>query len=79
MRKDTHPLEVDLLTLFRCFLCDSQVYVQHLVRAAKMPPQRIVAVRCMGRLLAAVPHFNFREALLAAVVPRMDAADDEIR
>jgi nucleolar complex protein 3 len=35
-------------------------------------------VRSLCGLLVALPHFNLRESLLQALVPRMDAADDVI-
>ncbi|PKU71463.1 nucleolar complex protein 3 homolog [Dendrobium catenatum] len=38
-----------------------------------------IAVRCMCILLDAVPHFNFRENLVAAVVRNISSSDDVVR
>ncbi|CAM6103085.1 unnamed protein product [Calypogeia fissa] len=53
-----------------------QAYVQLLVKSAKTRSLRWTALRCLCGLLDAVPHFNYRESILSAVVPRM-ASDDE--
>ena len=63
------------LTLFYLI----QKYVQTLVRAAKSPARRLAALKCIGALLDAAPHFNYRDSLLRAMVPRMMSFDDEIR
>lgn len=38
-----------------------------------------VAVRCICTLLEAVPHFNFLENLLGAVVENIGSPDDVVR
>jgi nucleolar complex protein 3 len=56
-----------------------QTYVQTLIQAAKSRPRRQIALRCMCSLLDAAPHFNYRDSLLKAIVPRMMSQEDEIR
>jgi hypothetical protein len=56
-----------------------QKYVQTLIRAAKSPARRLAALKCMGALLDAASHFNYRDSMLKAMVPRMMSFDDEIR
>lgn len=38
-----------------------------------------VVVRCICTLLDAVPHFNFHESLLAAVIKHIGSYDDVVR
>eukprot|EP00850_Spirogloea_muscicola_P014235 SM000101S09233 [mRNA] locus=s101:66158:69988:+ [translate_table: standard] len=52
-----------------------QEYVRLLIGAAKAATRRRSALVCMAALLKAKPHFNHADALLAAIVPRMDSAD----
>ncbi|XP_011022099.1 PREDICTED: nucleolar complex protein 3 homolog isoform X1 [Populus euphratica] len=54
-------------------------YLQKLVLLEKKSKFQHVAVRCICTLLEAVPHFNFRESLLAAVVKNIGSQDDVIR
>ncbi|KAL2245114.1 nucleolar complex protein 3 homolog [Sesamum indicum] len=56
-----------------------KAYVQKLVALQQQPVYKRVAVRCLCTLLAAVPHFNFRESLLAAVVKNISSDDDVVR
>lgn len=53
--------------------------MQKLVLLEKKSKFQHVAVRCICTLLEAVPHFNFRESLLAAVVKNIGSQDDVIR
>lgn len=55
-----------------------QKYVQTLIRAAKSPARRITSLKCMCALLEAAPHFNYRDSMLKAVVPRTMSFDDDI-
>ena len=63
-----------------------QQFLKALLRAAKGADSRDpaaqararVAVKCMAGLLGSLPHFNYRRDLLAAIVPRMHAADPAI-
>lgn len=61
-----------------CLICLIQKYVQTLIRAAKSPARRLAALKCMSALLDAAPHFNYRDSMLKAMVPRMMSFDDEI-
>ncbi|KAL8461920.1 hypothetical protein ACS0TY_033118 [Phlomoides rotata] len=54
-------------------------YVQKLIALQKHPVYKRVAVRCLCTLLAAVPHFNFRESLLTAVMTNIISQDDVVR
>ncbi|KAG6736116.1 hypothetical protein POTOM_061180 [Populus tomentosa] len=56
-----------------------KAYLQKLVLLEKKSKFQHVAVRCICTLLEAVPHFNFRESLLAAVVKNIGSQDDVIR
>ncbi|KAI3456684.1 hypothetical protein Pfo_013347 [Paulownia fortunei] len=56
-----------------------KAYVQKLVALQQQTVYKRVAVRCLCSLLAAVPHFNFRESLLAAVVKNISSQDDAVR
>ncbi|XP_020109414.1 nucleolar complex protein 3 homolog isoform X2 [Ananas comosus] len=57
-------------------------YKAYLLKLLKLEKQSFfhqVAVRCMCTLLDAVPHFNFRESLLASIVKNISSSDDVIR
>ncbi|EPS60400.1 hypothetical protein M569_14401, partial [Genlisea aurea] len=54
-------------------------YVKRLVALHQKRLYKRVAVRCLCTLLAAVPHFNFSETLLAYVVNNIGSQDDFIR
>ncbi|KAJ8750448.1 hypothetical protein K2173_015587 [Erythroxylum novogranatense] len=56
-----------------------KAYLQTLIRLEKQPKFQHVAVRCICTLLESVPHFNFRESLLSAVVQSVGSPDDVIR
>ncbi|KAL5710660.1 hypothetical protein ACHQM5_021196 [Ranunculus cassubicifolius] len=60
-------------------LTSYKTYLQKLVALEKKPFFQHVVVRCMCTLLEAVPHFNFRGNLLAAVVNNISSTDDIIR
>ncbi|GMJ11650.1 NucleOlar Complex associated 3 [Hibiscus trionum] len=54
-------------------------YLQKLLVLEKQPIFHHVVVRCVCTLLDAVPHFNFRESLLVAVVRNIGSSDDVVR
>ncbi|XP_039030101.1 LOW QUALITY PROTEIN: nucleolar complex protein 3 homolog [Hibiscus syriacus] len=54
-------------------------YMQKLLALEKQPIFHHVVVRCFCTLLDAVPHFNFRESLLVAVVRNLGSSDDVVR
>nr|KJB81373.1 hypothetical protein B456_013G141600 [Gossypium raimondii] len=54
-------------------------YLQKLLALEKQPRFHHVVVRCICTLLDAVPHFNFRESLLVAVVRNIGSSDDVVR
>ncbi|XP_002513380.2 nucleolar complex-associated protein 3 [Ricinus communis] len=56
-----------------------KAYLQKLMVLEKESKFQHVAVRCICTLLEAVPHFNFRENLLGAVVEHIGSPDDIIR
>ncbi|KAG6405162.1 hypothetical protein SASPL_132748 [Salvia splendens] len=56
-----------------------KAYVQKLVALQQQTAYQLVATRCLCTLVAAVPHFNYRESLLAAVVKDISSQDDVIR
>lgn len=56
-----------------------QAYLLMLMALEKRPTFQRVAVRCMCDLLIAIPHFNFRENLLASIVRNISSPDDVIR
>ncbi|PIA63127.1 hypothetical protein AQUCO_00200866v1 [Aquilegia coerulea] len=60
-------------------LSSYKVYLQKLVALEKKSSFQDVIVRCMCNLLEAVPHFNFRGNLLAAVVNNISSTNDIIR
>lgn len=53
-----------------------KTYIQKLIAIEKQAVYKRVAVRCICTLLEAVPHFNFRENLLAAVIRNISSEDD---
>ncbi|MBA0843733.1 hypothetical protein Goarm_000893, partial [Gossypium armourianum] len=53
-------------------------YLQKLLALEKQPRFHHVVVRCICTLLDAVPHFNFRESLLVAVVRNIGSSDDVV-
>lgn len=53
--------------------------MQKLVAFEKQAVYKRVAIRCICTLLEAVPHFNFRENLLAVVVSSLTSQDDVVR
>ncbi|KAF8402379.1 hypothetical protein HHK36_013334 [Tetracentron sinense] len=61
-----------------CFV-GTQAYLQKLVTLEKQRLVKHAAVFCMCHLVDAVPHFNFRESLLAAVIKNISSPDDFIR
>ncbi|KAI3889184.1 hypothetical protein MKX03_024638 [Papaver bracteatum] len=72
--------EVKKMRFYESTLLTSyKVYLQRLMVLQKQSSFKHVAVRCMCSLLDAVPHFNFRENLLTAVVNNMSSPDDVIR
>ncbi|PKA60477.1 hypothetical protein AXF42_Ash017883 [Apostasia shenzhenica] len=56
-----------------------KAYLLKLVTLEKDSSFHCVAVRCMCTLLDAVPHFNFRESLVAAIVRNLSSSDDVVR
>ncbi|XP_073155213.1 nucleolar complex-associated protein 3 [Henckelia pumila] len=56
-----------------------KAYIQKLVALQQQSVYKRVAANCLCTLLAAVPHFNFRESLLAAVVSNISSQDDVVR
>ncbi|XP_038996576.1 nucleolar complex protein 3 homolog isoform X2 [Hibiscus syriacus] len=64
--------ESTLLSAYKGFL-------QKLLALEKQPIFHHVVVRCVCTLLDAVPHFNFRESLLVAVVRNIGSSDDVVR
>lgn len=53
--------------------------MQKLVSLEQKSVYKRVAVRCICTLLEAVPHFNFRESVIAAVVKNISSTDNVIR
>ncbi|GER33872.1 nucleolar complex-associated protein [Striga asiatica] len=70
--KKTRFYESTLLSAYKA-------YVQKLVSLQNQSVYKRVAIRCLCTLLAAVPHFNFRDSLLAAVVKNISSQDDVVR
>ncbi|RAL40660.1 hypothetical protein DM860_006730 [Cuscuta australis] len=60
-------------------LSSYKAYVQKLIALEKNNACRRVAMRCICMLLEAVPHFNFRDSLVAAVVRNISSQDDIVR
>ncbi|XP_050224679.1 nucleolar complex-associated protein 3 [Mercurialis annua] len=56
-----------------------KAYLQKLMVLAKDSKFKHVATRCVCTLLEAVPHFNFRESLMDAVVENIGSPDHIIR
>lgn len=56
-----------------------KAYLLRLMALEKQPAFRRAAVRCMCDLLIAIPHFNFRENLLASAVKNISSSDDVVR
>ncbi|XP_052189804.1 nucleolar complex-associated protein 3 isoform X2 [Diospyros lotus] len=56
-----------------------KAYLQRLIALEKNASFHRVAIRCICTLLDAVPHFNFRESLLAAVIKNISSPDEVIR
>ncbi|KAG6499254.1 nucleolar complex protein 3 homolog isoform X1 [Zingiber officinale] len=56
-----------------------KAYLAKLIAMEKKPSLRQVAVRCLASLLDAVPHFNYRENILAIVIKNISSPDDTIR
>ncbi|OMP06730.1 CCAAT-binding factor [Corchorus olitorius] len=54
-------------------------YLQKLLALEKQPMFHHVVVRCICTLLDAVPHFNFSQSLLGAVVRNIGSSDDVVR
>ncbi|KAL6514033.1 hypothetical protein OROHE_019489 [Orobanche hederae] len=70
--KKTRFYESTLLSAYKA-------YVQKLVAMQQHTVYKRVAIRCLCTLLAAVPHFNFLDSLLAAVVKNISSQDDVVR
>ncbi|CAI9088018.1 OLC1v1022245C1 [Oldenlandia corymbosa var. corymbosa] len=70
--KKTRFYESTLLSTYKAF-------VQKLIALEQQPVYTRVATRCLCTLLEAVPHFNFRENLLAAVIKSISSEDDVVR
>ncbi|KAK9153062.1 hypothetical protein Sjap_000542 [Stephania japonica] len=60
-------------------LSSYKAYLQKLIVLEKQVSFHHVSIRCMCTLLEAVPHFNFRDNLLAAIVRNISSTDDSIR
>ncbi|KAK8923962.1 hypothetical protein KSP39_PZI019540 [Platanthera zijinensis] len=60
-------------------LSSYKAYLLKLIALEEDPSFHCVAVRCMCILLDAVPHFNFRENLVAVVVRNLNSSDDVVR
>ncbi|XP_057978054.1 nucleolar complex-associated protein 3 [Malania oleifera] len=56
-----------------------KVYLQKLIAFEKQSEFHHVAICCVCTLLDAVPHFNFRESLLAVVIKNIGSPDDVTR
>ncbi|KAH7842812.1 hypothetical protein Vadar_009511 [Vaccinium darrowii] len=56
-----------------------KAYLQRLMALKQKASFQRVAIRCICTLLDAVPHFNFRESLLAAVIHNISSPDDVVR
>lgn len=71
---------VKKMRLFESTLLSAyKAYVQKLIALEEQPVYKRVAVRCLSTLLEAVPHFNFRHEVLAAVVRNISSQDDVLR
>ncbi|KAG5550866.1 hypothetical protein RHGRI_009338 [Rhododendron griersonianum] len=56
-----------------------KAYLQRLIALKQKTSFQRVAIRCICTLLDAVPHFNYRESLLAAVIHNISSTDDVVR
>lgn len=56
-----------------------KAYLQKLISLEEKAAFQRVAIRCICTLLEAVPHFNFRERLLAVVIKNISSVDDVVR
>ncbi|CAL5321252.1 unnamed protein product [Camellia sinensis] len=54
-------------------------YLQRLIALEQQASFQRVAIRCICTSLDSVPHFNYRESLLAAVIKNISSADDVVR
>ncbi|KAI8020232.1 Nucleolar complex-associated protein 3 [Camellia lanceoleosa] len=54
-------------------------YLQRLIALEQQASFQRVAIRCICTLLDSVPHFNYRESLLAAVIKNISSVDDVVR
>ncbi|MBA0699350.1 hypothetical protein Goari_000996, partial [Gossypium aridum] len=71
--------EVKKMRLYESTLLSAyKGYLQKLLALEKQPRFHHVVVRCICTLLDAVPHFNFRESLLVAVVRNIGSSDDVV-
>ncbi|XP_021888951.1 LOW QUALITY PROTEIN: nucleolar complex protein 3 homolog, partial [Carica papaya] len=73
--KETQKMRLYESTLLKAY----KAYLQKLLALEKQVVCHHVALRCICTLLDAVPHFNFRESLLGAVVKNISSQDDVIR
>ncbi|CAH9148605.1 unnamed protein product [Cuscuta epithymum] len=60
-------------------LSSYKAYLQKLIALEKNDVYKRVAMRCICMLLEAVPHFNFRDSLVTAVVRNISSQDDIVR
>ena len=56
-----------------------QKYVQVLLKSLKSDVHKRTAARCVSGLIEAIPHFNFRDSLMANLIPLMDSPDSDCR
>lgn len=56
-----------------------KAYLQKLMALERQASFQHIVYRCICTLLDAVPHFNFRESLLAAVIKNIGCSDDVVR
>lgn len=56
-----------------------KAYLQRLIALERKAPFQRVAVRCICTLLDAVPHFNFRDNLIVAVIKNISSPDEVVR
>ncbi|KAJ4955308.1 hypothetical protein NE237_012091 [Protea cynaroides] len=60
-------------------LSSYKAYLQKLIALEMQLPFQHVSVRCICALLDAVPHFNFSDNLLTAVIKNISSPDDVVR
>ncbi|EOA33293.1 hypothetical protein CARUB_v10019801mg, partial [Capsella rubella] len=70
--KKTRLYESNLLKAYKA-------YLQKLIILEKLPVYNQIATRCICTLLDAVPHFNYRDNLLIAVVGNISSPDEVVR